>query len=59
MSTEQRAPRLMQAYVGGSRLERAAAAITRWTGSGAGFGLAAIIILVWAVTGPLFNWSNT
>jgi low affinity Fe/Cu permease len=36
-----------------------AAAVTRWTGSKWGFGLALTTIVVWAVTGPLFHWSDT
>jgi low affinity Fe/Cu permease len=39
--------------------ERVAAAITRWTGSGSGFGVAAGTIIVWALSGPLFGWSDT
>lgn len=46
-------------YDGGNLLERGAALITRWAGSGAGFGLALAIIVTWAVTGPLFQWSDT
>jgi low affinity Fe/Cu permease len=36
-----------------------AAAITRWAGSSWGFGVAATTVVVWAVTGPLFGWSDT
>jgi low affinity Fe/Cu permease len=36
-----------------------AAAVTGWTGSSWGFGTALTVILVWAVTGPLFRWSDT
>jgi low affinity Fe/Cu permease len=36
-----------------------AAAVTRWTGSKWGFGLALTTIVVWGVTGPLFHWSDT
>ena len=43
----------------GARLERAATAVTRWAGSGAGFGAALTTILVWAATGPLFAYSDT
>jgi low affinity Fe/Cu permease len=31
----------------------------RATGRPASFGIAALVILVWAITGPLFNYSNT
>ncbi|HEX2836120.1 MAG TPA: low affinity iron permease family protein [Thermoanaerobaculia bacterium] len=36
-----------------------ATAVTRWAGSSWGFGLAFATIVVWAVTGPLFHWSDT
>ncbi|WP_031361471.1 low affinity iron permease family protein [Caballeronia sordidicola] len=35
-----------------------ASAVTRWTGSPVAFGLAVISILVWAVTGPVFHYSE-
>jgi low affinity Fe/Cu permease len=40
-------------------LERSAAAVTRWTGSTSAFSLACAIILVWVLTGPIFNFDNT
>jgi low affinity Fe/Cu permease len=40
-------------------LERSATLVTRWAGSGAGFGIALATIVVWAITGPLFGWSDT
>lgn len=39
--------------------ERTAAGITRITGSSTAFLLALLIILAWAVTGPLFRFSDT
>ena len=36
-----------------------AAAVTSWAGSSWGFGLALTTVFVWAVTGPLFRWSDT
>jgi low affinity Fe/Cu permease len=45
--------------VRGNLFERAAAAITRAAGSGAGFGIAVATITVWALSGPLFGWSDT
>src|SRR5687767_14246948 len=36
-----------------------AAAVTRWAGSSWGFGLAVLTVVTWAVTGPLFQWSDT
>jgi low affinity Fe/Cu permease len=32
---------------------------TKWTGSSLAFALAVLIIVVWAVTGPMFDYSNT
>ncbi|VTR90723.1 membrane protein : Uncharacterized protein OS=Fibrella aestuarina BUZ 2 GN=FAES_0228 PE=4 SV=1: Iron_permease [Gemmata massiliana] len=43
----------------GGWLERASGYATKWTGSSVAFGLAAGTILVWAVTGPVFNFSDT
>ena len=43
----------------GDLLERTAAAVTRWAGSGAGFGAAVTTVLVWAATGPVFGYSDT
>jgi len=39
--------------------ERAAGAITEFTGSSAAFIIAGLLVLVWAATGPLFNYSET
>ena len=39
--------------------DQIAAAVTAWAGSSWGFGLALGTVLVWAVTGPLFRWSDT
>jgi low affinity Fe/Cu permease len=35
-----------------------ASAVTRWTGSPVAFGLAVISIVVWAVSGPIFHYSE-
>src|SRR5437868_13007963 len=43
----------------GRLLERASRAATRWTGSSAAFALAALVIIVWLATGPLFGFSDT
>jgi low affinity Fe/Cu permease len=40
-------------------LERASQAATRWTGSSTAFALAALVIIVWLLTGPLFGFSDT
>jgi len=34
-------------------------AVTRWTGSTAAFGTAVAVIVVWAVLGPVFHFSDT
>ena len=39
--------------------DRVASAVTQWAGSSWGFGMALGTVIVWAVTGPLFRWSNT
>jgi low affinity Fe/Cu permease len=36
-----------------------AAAVTRWAGSSWGFGMALATVVVWGVTGPVFQWSDT
>jgi low affinity Fe/Cu permease len=43
----------------GLRFESFSQAITRFTGSTAAFGLALSIIIVWAVLGPVFHFSDT
>jgi low affinity Fe/Cu permease len=43
----------------GRVLERAATAVSRWTGSTTAFVLACAVILVWALMGPVFGFSNT
>jgi low affinity Fe/Cu permease len=40
-------------------VERLAQAATRWTGSTAAFLLAAVVVVVWAASGPVFRWSDT
>ena len=39
--------------------EKSSAAITRATGSSSAFLIAITVIIVWAVTGPIFNFSDT
>jgi low affinity Fe/Cu permease len=43
----------------GRRLERFATAVTRWTGTTSAFAVAAAIILVWGLIGPMFAYSDT
>lgn len=42
-----------------SRFEKIAAAITRSTGSPLSFIIAFLLILIWGISGPLFNFSDT
>ena len=41
------------------RLEQVSAAVTRWTGSTNAFACAGGVIVVWAVLGPVFGYSDT
>jgi low affinity Fe/Cu permease len=43
----------------GETLERFSTAVARWTGSTSAFAVACAIILTWALTGPLFRYSDT
>ncbi len=43
----------------GQALERASAWVTRWTGSSLAFSIAAMVIVTWLITGPIFNFSDT
>lgn len=40
-------------------LEKASSRATVWTGSSIAFGLAVAVILVWCITGPIFDYSDT
>jgi low affinity Fe/Cu permease len=40
-------------------LERMSRYATEWTGTSLAFGLAAGVVLIWLVTGPIFDFSNT
>ena len=40
-------------------LERVSTVVTRWTGSSVAFASACAVIIVWAVTGPFFGYSDT
>lgn len=43
----------------GAAMEHASRLVTQWSGSSWAFGLAALIILVWLLTGPIFKYSDT
>jgi low affinity Fe/Cu permease len=40
-------------------LEQSARAVTAWTGSSAAFAAAVAVIVVWALLGPVFGFSDT
>jgi low affinity Fe/Cu permease len=42
-----------------SSLEATSTAVTHWAGSSSAFGCALGVILVWAVLGPVFHYSDT
>jgi low affinity Fe/Cu permease len=41
------------------KLERFSEAATRWTGSDAAFATAVLVVIVWALLGPVFHLSDT
>jgi len=43
----------------GETLEKLSLAATRWAGSSWAFGVATGVILAWALTGPIFGYSDT
>jgi low affinity Fe/Cu permease len=43
----------------GEHLERFSQAATRWTGTTTAFTVAVAAIVLWALLGPVFNYSNT
>ncbi|HEU5249071.1 MAG TPA: low affinity iron permease family protein [Thermoanaerobaculia bacterium] len=43
----------------GNRLERFSQAVSQWTGSSRAFGLALGLVIVWAIVGPLFGFSQS
>ena len=42
-----------------ARFEKSAAAVTKVTGSSTAFLIAVLVIVIWAVTGPIFHYSDT
>lgn len=40
-------------------LERCSLRVTEWAGGTSAFAIAVLVILVWAVTGPFFHYSDT
>jgi low affinity Fe/Cu permease len=43
----------------GNAIEAFSTAVTKWTGGTSAFALACAVIIVWAVSGPFFGYSNT
>ena len=43
----------------GRKLERLSRVVTAWTGSSWAFAIAAAVIVVWLVSGPVFHFSDT
>ena len=43
----------------GVLFERMSSAVTAWTGSASAFATALAIVVAWAITGPVFHYSNT
>ena len=43
----------------GARLEGFSTAVTRWTGTSTAFAFALLIVVVWAILGPIFHFSDT
>ncbi|SAI70303.1 Predicted small integral membrane protein [Bordetella ansorpii] len=39
--------------------DRFASAVSRWTGSPASFCLALVVVIAWAVSGPIFGFTDT
>ena len=42
-----------------NRMEGLAQSVTHWAGSSWGFTTALAVIVIWAITGPFFHWSDT
>jgi low affinity Fe/Cu permease len=40
-------------------IERFSSAVTLWTGSTMAFTLACLVVVIWVLTGPIFNYSDT
>jgi low affinity Fe/Cu permease len=43
----------------GRLFDETAAQVARWTGRPWAFGMALLVIVIWAVTGPIFQYSDT
>jgi low affinity Fe/Cu permease len=43
----------------GGKFETMSTVVTRWTGTTAAFGTALSVIVIWAILGPVFHFSDT
>ncbi|PYR39918.1 MAG: hypothetical protein DMF93_12485, partial [Acidobacteria bacterium] len=43
----------------GARIEDFSTAVTKWSGTSTAFALAMLIVVVWAIVGPVFHFSDT
>lgn len=43
----------------GAAMERASRLVTEWSGTSWAFGAAALTVIIWLLTGPVFKYSNT
>jgi low affinity Fe/Cu permease len=61
LAVVERVYQLLEAYVGIVDFEKSfayfASRVSKWTGSSMAFSIAALFILVWAITGPFFGFS--
>jgi low affinity Fe/Cu permease len=51
--------RKQQRWKIGDTFERFSETVTEWTGGTSAFGIAVAVIVVWAVLGPIFQYSDT
>jgi low affinity Fe/Cu permease len=52
-------PKRKEGYSLGHKFETMSTVVTRWTGSTPAFGVACAVIVVWAILGPVFHYSDT
>ena len=51
--------RRAQSHGLGRFLERFSSVVSKWTGSSSAFAIALLVVVVWALTGPIFGYSDT
>ena len=52
-------PKRKEGHSLGHKFETVSTVVTRWTGSTPAFGVACAVIVVWAILGPVFHFSDT